>query len=627
MNARRTVCAFLVAAIGAAPMVFAASAGAVASAADVVAVDTRAYPDVEVVLSAPEGTTNFAVTEAGKARPSTVAPIAAESVEIVLVIDTSQSMKGEPLVRAKSAAADFVRSQRAGTKLAVVSFGRQAVVASPLSSDPASHLRAIAALQARGETALYDGIVTAAGLFTSGAGAFHGVVVLSDGGNTTGTATPGSALDALRRAHANVTAIALVTKEHDPAALGALATGTGGRMVEAADTAALAVLYAEAAKRLSSQYRLVYRSTHGGSTDVVVSARSNGEATSTQLTLVFPATVAIAGPRARVVEPTTVHPGLIAGTAGLAFGGLAVFTALLVILVLTLAPRLAESRLAVGVGPAGGGPRRPPLESIVASASSVADRLLELRGRRGVVNRALERAGLALRPEEFVTGVAGVALVLGGATWWLRHSMLLGLLGAGVVPLLAKVVVSNLTTRRQAAFDDQLGDTFQLLAGSLRSGYGLVQAIENLAREAESPTAEEFRRVTTEVRLGRDLTDSLSAMADRVGGTDLAWVVQAVDIHREVGGNLAEVLDNVSGTMRERHRMRRQVKALSAEGRMSAYVLLGLPIAMGVLMAVINPSYSAELTGTSAGRKLLLVGVVLMSAGALWLRKIIRPEF
>src|SRR5581483_3231199 len=163
--------------------------------------------------------------------------------------------------------------------------------------------------------------------------------------------------------------------------------------------------------------------------------------------------------------------------------------------------------------------------------------------------------------------------------------------------------------------------------GSLRTGYGLLQAVEAVSREAASPTADEFRRVTTETRLGRDLTDALAAMAERVGATDLAWVVQAVDIHREVGGNLAEVLDRVAETMRERQHIRRQVMALSAEGRMSAYVLLALPFGMAFILAIVNPKYFGQLTGSHAGHLLLALAAGLMAVGAFWLNKIIHPQY
>jgi tight adherence protein B len=148
-----------------------------------------------------------------------------------------------------------------------------------------------------------------------------------------------------------------------------------------------------------------------------------------------------------------------------------------------------------------------------------------------------------------------------------------------------------------------------------------------VGREAESPTAEEFRRLTIETRLGRDFVESLSALADRVGSDDFQWVVQAIEIQREVGGDLAEVLDTVAGTIRDRTRIRRQVSALSAEGRMSAWVLMILPFGLAAVMAVTNPKYLGPLFHSGKGHVLLAVGAALLVAGGLWLRRIVKPVF
>jgi tight adherence protein B len=189
------------------------------------------------------------------------------------------------------------------------------------------------------------------------------------------------------------------------------------------------------------------------------------------------------------------------------------------------------------------------------------------------------------------------------------------------------VVVEQLARRRRARFGDQLADTLQMLAGSLRAGHSLAQAIDTLARESESPTAEEFRRVTVETRLGRDFVESLSALRARIGNEDFEWVVEAVEIQREVGGDLAEILDKVTGTIRDRTRIRRQVTALSAEGRLSAAVLMVLPFGLAGVMAVTNRSYLSPLFGTGLGLAFLAAGAVLLAVGGVWLRRIVKPIF
>ena len=198
---------------------------------------------------------------------------------------------------------------------------------------------------------------------------------------------------------------------------------------------------------------------------------------------------------------------------------------------------------------------------------------------------------------------------------------------AVAVPLLGIGGLRFLAERRRKRFSDQLPETLQLLSGSLRAGHGLAQGIDTIAREAESPTAEEFRRLTIEARLGRDFVDALRALADRMGGPDFQWVIQAIEIQRDVGGDLAEVLDTVADTIRDRTRIRRQASALSAEGRMSAWVLMALPFGLAAVMAVTNPGFLSPLFRTGTGQALLAVGAALMVVGGLWLKKIVKPIF
>ena len=233
---------------------------------------------------------------------------------------------------------------------------------------------------------------------------------------------------------------------------------------------------------------------------------------------------------------------------------------------------------------------------------------------------------MALRPGEFVV-VAATAIVV-GVTTGLVFGGLAGAIFLGLAAALApRLVLRTLTSRRRRAFADQLEGTLQTIAGSLRAGYGLVQAISTLAAEAPKPTAVEFNRVVVENRLGRPVEDSMAAMARRLDDEDLGWVVEAIEIQRDVGGNLAEVLDTVTATIRDRNLIRRQVRALSAEGRISAYILLALPFGIAGFIAMISPDYLGELTGTTIGRVMLGVGALLIVAGALWIKKIIKVEF
>ncbi len=132
-------------------------------------------------------------------------------------------------------------------------------------------------------------------------------------------------------------------------------------------------------------------------------------------------------------------------------------------------------------------------------------------------------------------------------------------------------------------------DTLQLLTSTLRSGYGLLQALDSVAQEAAEPARTEFRRVLLEIRVGRDLSAALRALSDRMRSQDFAWVVGAIEINREIGGDLAAVLDSTAETIRERQRVHRQVRALTAEGRLSGYILTALPVVVALAMRVHQP--------------------------------------
>jgi tight adherence protein B len=165
------------------------------------------------------------------------------------------------------------------------------------------------------------------------------------------------------------------------------------------------------------------------------------------------------------------------------------------------------------------------------------------------------------------------------------------------------------------------------MAGSLRAGHSLLRAVDSVAHEADAPTSEEFSRIVNETRVGRDLNDALDEVAERMGSDDFTWVAQAIAIHREVGGNLAEVLDAVGHTIRERNAIRRQVKALSAEGKLSAIVLMALPFGVTAFISMSNPAYIAKFTQSVTGYAMLAAAVVMLLVGGLWLKSTVKIKF
>jgi tight adherence protein B len=238
----------------------------------------------------------------------------------------------------------------------------------------------------------------------------------------------------------------------------------------------------------------------------------------------------------------------------------------------------------------------------------------------------LERANLPLRPAEalffYVAGVAVVALLL----FAVMDSPLMALIGLLVVALLPPAIVSFLANRRRKQFNSLLPDTLQLLASTLRAGYSLMQGVEAVSREVSEPMGRELRRVVTEARLGRPLEESLDGVATRMESGDFAWAVMAIRIQREVGGNLAELLVTVAETMTERERLRRDVNALTAEGKVSAIVLGILPVGLGLFIYTANPGYMDPLFDQTIGKILLFGSIILAFIGFWWMKKTIEVD-
>jgi tight adherence protein B len=277
--------------------------------------------------------------------------------------------------------------------------------------------------------------------------------------------------------------------------------------------------------------------------------------------------------------------------------------------------------------------RRPPapagqssLSGAATTMTGIIDKQLRRRADVGARIAALERAGITMRLQDFVLLVIAGSLVA-AALGVVLAGPLLGLALGLAVPILSKVAVSVMTSRRRRAFADQLDDSLQLMASSLRAGHSLLQALNSVAGEAEEPTSVEFSRIINETRVGRQLGQSLDETALRMDSEDFAWVTQAIAINREAGGNLAEVLDGVGHTIRERNQIRRQVKALSAEGRLSAVVLMALPLGVLAFLSITNPAYIARFTESLAGYIMIAVSVLLLIIGGLWLRKVVRLKF
>lgn len=275
--------------------------------------------------------------------------------------------------------------------------------------------------------------------------------------------------------------------------------------------------------------------------------------------------------------------------------------------------------------------RRYRADEVPGALTRAADRATAAAGRilgerEGRVAEALARAGLRQRPRDVLVLTASAAVAL-FAVGLVTRGPVVGFVLAVLAPLGTWGILLVRTQRRQRAFANQLEETLQMLAGSLRAGYSLPQAAATVATEAEAPTSEEFARVINEARVGRSLIDAFQDAATRVRSDDFYWIVQAIAINREVGGNLAEVLEGVGRTIRERLHLRRQVEALASEGKLSAVILIALPPVVILMLSLVNPGYIAKFGETPVGIVMLVAAAVLLIVGALWLRVLVRIKF
>ncbi len=281
------------------------------------------------------------------------------------------------------------------------------------------------------------------------------------------------------------------------------------------------------------------------------------------------------------------------------------------------------------------GPRRPRTAANDDAAGSqklnrvaldVTKRLMSPAAQGRLAER-LDLAAVARKPAEWALLGGCLGIVVAVALSLATGYVLVGVLGGALIAWLGmRMLLSFLIRRRRAAFADQLPDLLQLMASALQSGFSLLQALDAVVHEDAQPAAGEFARALAETKLGADLDDCLETVADRMASADLRWTVMAIRVQRGIGGNLGEVLTIIAGTIRERGFLRRQVRALSAEGRLSAIILVALPILVGGWMLLVSRAYMRPLYTTPEGLLMLSVAIALLIIGTFWMRKIIQLE-
>jgi tight adherence protein B len=602
-------------------------------------VDARDPDAVEVAVSwsgDAGALASMEVEENGEAVAATVAslPDAGLLHDVMFVVDTSASTDTNAMLTTTKQVLDaYVQALPPGTRAGVVTAGAAAQVLQGLTTDVARLREGVGDLTPSGDGGVYAGILQAAGRIDA-AGNIGTVVLFTDGIRDESTSASFAA-GGLTEAGAVLHVIGLEEDGFDAGAFSGLAEDSGGTMQVVSEAGDIPGAFAEVQPELAQLAVGTFASPEGvGVQEIVVDVADTaveGSYVSGGLHL---------GPQRLqprpAVEPS--GPSFLRSDLGrqLGFLGILLAAILFVFGIVSIVVRedTGLDRIlkdATGAtfgsdGDADEAQQNLAQTAFLKRAVEATESFAERQGFLDRIERTLERADVPLRAGEAMFFYLALGFLLLGLAFALTANPLgafvIGLIGFLVPP----AVLSFRANRKQRQFEALLPDTLQLLSSTLRAGYSMMQGVEAVSQEAAEPMGKELRRVVTEARLGRPLEEALEGVAERMESEDFAWAVMAIGIQREVGGNLAELLLTVGETMTQRERLRRDVKSLTAEGRMSAYVLGGLPIGLGIVLYMMNPEYIGRLFETGLGQVMLGISIVAMAAGFAWMFKIIKIE-
>jgi tight adherence protein B len=593
---------------------------------------------LQLLVSVPEGSDvdlgGVSVTVDGTQAAATAARADSRTVidrTAVLVIDTSNSMHGERFQAAKAAARTFLDSVPDDVEVGIVTFASDVNRALEPTTDRDAAREVISSLGLTKDTRLYDGVLEAVDM--AGTEGQRTLLVLSDGRDTSDTpledvTTQVADDDVL------VDVFSVDGEGNADAELQELATAGNGQVITA-DADALQEAFTREADVLSRQVLV---------TAQVPDSVSATEAT-VSVTLAATPTTLTAEAFAPIRDGDEVAPegpaqspdeGLVVPRAAMLAGLGAVGLGLICVLVILLVPQRAkqmtpEERASVYtdrlVGRHADSSRAEPDQALTQAKDAAEKVLHRNKSLEDRIARSLDGAGSSWQASEWLLlhsaifiGSGVVGLLLG------KGSLLFGLIFFGLGAVGPFMWLKIKRSRRRKAFSSSLPDTLQLMSGSMAAGLSLAQSVDTIVREGTEPVSSEFKRVLVEARLGVALEDALESVGERFESKDFAWVVMAIKIQRQVGGNLAELLETVAATMREREYMRRQVAALAAEGKLSAWVLGGLPPLFLIYLLLTNREYVSVLFTDPIGWLMLGGAAALLGLGVFWMSRLIKVE-
>jgi tight adherence protein B len=553
----------------------------------------------------------------------------------VLVIDASTSMEGTPERAAFAAARAFAAQRKGQEQLAVVTYNVEPTAVLPFTTEQAAIDQALSKQPPfQFGTHIYDAVTHSLELLRQAHISAGTIVVLSDGqehrgaGDTANHESEASAAAAARAAHVRVFAVGLTSRVSKLDALRKLARDTGGRYIETSSIGRLRGIYKELGSSFASEYLLRYRSLAGPGKHIEVTFHVDGLRAVARAEYETPklAVAKRAGPtppyKASVVDRilsstfTMTIIGLIA--AGLI--GLGVTSVLSGPKKGTVRRRLAEF---VAMPAAVRDGSRRPTAQLTEKMLEGTDTALRGSSRWRRFRWELEIAKVTMPPEQIVVLTAVGSLLALLMVNFVIGSLLVGIIIAVVIPFGVRSLLKHKLARQRKLFSEQLPDNLQVLASALRAGHSFIGALSVVVNDAPEPARSEFQRVVADEQLGVPIDEALHVVVERMESAELEQVALVAALQRETGGNTAEVLDRVTDTIRERFELRRTVQTLTAQGRMSRWVLTALPLFLLLAITLINPGYMNVMYDSVVGRVLLVLAGISVVCGSLVIKRIV----
>jgi tight adherence protein B len=565
------------------------------------------FPDRELTLDLPPGVPPYSlrVTENGVPVIPHLTPIDRNGVpvSVAVMLDTSDSMRGHALRAAVDAARTLIDDKPTHSEAAIFGFARTPYLISPWSTSASTLDASLGSVKVSEGTAIWDAVGMASQSIGERPGASRVLVLLTDGSDTSSGATVLEAARAARSVHARVFVVGLPGAQTNRTNLERLVRQTGGTFIQVQTFRQLHAVYAGLATELGHQYLLTYTSQQRGTGNTVNVTVSVGRLVATDRYTIPPLPGASSPPLASWWATRQALNALAS----------AVGVIVLVVAYLLLRPKRRNPiRRLRGYG-LGGGP------------AQAAD-LLALMSERARFAADVERGEIGPGPLRVLllaitigTVGAGTAALTAGQPLVIAAGPLIGAIGAWAY-------VTNRASAWYRHFDSTLPDALTVLASSLRAGHSLLQAVDHVAQEADEKTAREWHELVRQTQLGIPVEDAIEAMTSRIGSRELQWISLVARVQHQVGGNMAEMFDIVADTVRQRYRLSAQVHALTAQGRMTRWVLTIAPFALGGILAVMSPAYINVFVGSKIGVAMMVAGVCLIAVGSVWIKKIVEFE-